>query len=97
MQCISCRVSSVGLLAGLQTTHRDRSNYFRPARRSWLTLVDPTVELPGHFSVWLATEQARFLNHKFLWANWDAEELLARKKEIEDSNMLTWLLQGVPI
>jgi hypothetical protein len=47
------------------------------------------VELPGHFAVWLASPEARFLRGKFVYANWDVEELLSRSKEIEGSPMLT--------
>lgn len=31
--------------------------------------------LPGHFSVWAATPEARFLHGRFVWANWDVDEL----------------------
>ncbi|KAH8177882.1 short chain dehydrogenase domain-containing protein [Sarocladium implicatum] len=47
------------------------------------------VKLPGHFAVWLASPEARFLRGKFVYANWDVEELLSRSKEIEGSPMLT--------
>jgi len=33
--------------------------------------------LPGHFAVWLATPSASFLHGRFVWANWDVEELLS--------------------
>ncbi|KAF5626214.1 peroxisomal short-chain alcohol dehydrogenase [Fusarium sp. NRRL 52700] len=31
--------------------------------------------LPGHFSVWAATPEASFLHGRFVWANWDVDEL----------------------
>jgi len=34
------------------------------------------IKLPAHFAVWLTREAARPLKGKFLWANWDVEELL---------------------
>ena len=40
-------------------------------------------ELPANFMVWLASPEADFLKSRFLWANWDVEELIARKAEIE--------------
>ncbi|KIW28106.1 uncharacterized protein PV07_07790 [Cladophialophora immunda] len=45
-------------------------------------LDDP--ELPANFMVWLASPEADFLKSgRFLWANWDVDELVARKAEIE--------------
>nr|AMD38955.1 reductase [Fusarium thapsinum] len=54
-----------------------------------------TVELPAHFMVWIASEEAQFLKGKFVWANWDAQELLARAKEIESTMLLRVTLNGV--
>nr|AMD38937.1 reductase [Fusarium sp. NRRL 52700] len=54
-----------------------------------------TVELPAHFMVWLASEEAKFLKGKFVWANWDAQELLARENEIESTMLLRVRLNGV--
>ncbi|KAK1754751.1 putative short chain dehydrogenase [Echria macrotheca] len=53
------------------------------------------AELPGNFYVWLASEEAGFLKGKFVWANWDAEELVARRGEIEGTKVLTMVLKGV--
>jgi short-subunit dehydrogenase len=48
------------------------------------------VQLPGQFSVWLASKEAAFLNGRFVWANWDVEELKAQKTKIEsDPHLLT--------
>ncbi|KAG8158625.1 hypothetical protein KVR01_011747 [Diaporthe batatas] len=33
------------------------------------------VELPADFVVWAVSPQARFLNGRFVWANWDVDEL----------------------
>ncbi|KAF4959079.1 hypothetical protein FGADI_1957 [Fusarium gaditjirri] len=38
-------------------------------------LVFDDENLPGHFSVWAATPEARFLHGRFVWANWDVDEL----------------------
>jgi NAD(P)-dependent dehydrogenase (short-subunit alcohol dehydrogenase family) len=46
------------------------------------------VELPGQFAVWLASPQAKFLNGRFVWANWDAEELMMREEEIVAQDLL---------
>jgi NAD(P)-dependent dehydrogenase (short-subunit alcohol dehydrogenase family) len=49
------------------------------------------VELPGHFCVWLASEEATFLAGRFVWASWDVEELQAREKEFEQNPELCTL------
>jgi hypothetical protein len=54
------------------------------------------VSLPGSFNLWLASPEARFLKGKFLWANWDVDELKARAKEIESSAQLSIGLTGWP-
>jgi len=54
------------------------------------------VSLPASFSVWLASPEARFLKGKFLWANWDVDELKAKAKEIEERNQLSIGLGGWP-
>ncbi|KAF4625928.1 hypothetical protein G7Y89_g12235 [Cudoniella acicularis] len=51
--------------------------------------------LAGAFLVWLASPEAKFLKGKFVWVNWDAEELISRAKEIENSLLLRVLLNGV--
>ena len=45
--------------------------------------------------MWLASAEAAFLKGKFVWANWDAEELLDRAEEIEGTKLLTMGLRGV--
>lgn len=47
------------------------------------------ANLPASFYVWLASPEARFLNGKYLWANWDVDELKAKAKEIEGSALLS--------
>ncbi|KAH8669616.1 putative oxidoreductase [Tricladium varicosporioides] len=54
------------------------------------------VSLPASFNVWLASPEARFLRGKFLWANWDIDELKAQAKEIETSTQLSIGLVGWP-
>lgn len=53
------------------------------------------MELPAHFCVWLASAEAEFLKGKFVWTNWDAQELVSRKQEIKASRLLTLGLNGV--
>ena len=54
------------------------------------------VSLPASFNVWLASPEAHFLKGKFLWANWDVDELKAQAKEIETSTQLSIGLVGWP-
>jgi len=52
------------------------------------------VNLPAHFIVWLASPEAAFLKGKFVWSNWDVDELKARKDEITSVPNLTLGLLG---
>ncbi|KAK4252122.1 hypothetical protein C7999DRAFT_27364 [Corynascus novoguineensis] len=54
------------------------------------------VSLPATFMAWLASPEARFLKGKFLWANWDVDELKARRDELESSTLLKITLGGWP-
>jgi hypothetical protein len=45
--------------------------------------------------VWLASKEATFLKGKFVWANWDVQELMAREDEIKNSMLLRLSLNGV--
>ncbi|KAL9088706.1 MAG: hypothetical protein Q9159_002957 [Coniocarpon cinnabarinum] len=48
-------------------------------------------ELPGAFAVWAASKQAAFLQGRFVWSSWDAEELATgriRKQIDEDPYFL---------
>nr|POE93007.1 short chain dehydrogenase andi [Quercus suber] len=52
-------------------------------------------ELMAGFAVWLATNpEATALSGRFLWANWDVQELLERKDEIEQRDLLTLTSKG---
>ncbi len=55
------------------------------------------ADLPGNFYVWLASKEAALLRGKLVWANWDAEELVARASEIANSRLLSTVLDGVPM
>ncbi|KAH7031700.1 uncharacterized protein B0I36DRAFT_241968 [Microdochium trichocladiopsis] len=51
-------------------------------------------ELAGDFFAWLATDDAAFLNGRFVWAEWDIEELKGRRKDIEDGDLLLTTIDG---
>jgi hypothetical protein len=40
------------------------------------------VRLPGDFAVWLASPEASFLTGRFVWAQWDVDELLTLKERL---------------
>lgn len=54
------------------------------------------VSLPASFNVWLASPEARFLKSKFLWANWDVDELKTMASTVEDSMRFSIGLGGWP-
>lgn len=54
------------------------------------------ASLPADFAVWLASPEAAFTKGRYLWANWDIEELKDRAGEIEGSGLLRMGLGGVP-
>ncbi|KAL3477779.1 hypothetical protein BJX99DRAFT_269660 [Aspergillus californicus] len=54
------------------------------------------VSLPAGFSVWLASGEAGFLNGRFLYTNWDVDELVARKAEIEGGDLFRVGMGGWP-
>jgi len=55
------------------------------------------VELAGNFCVWACSEAARFLKGRFVHVNWDVNELVAMREDIEDrETLLTLGLDGYP-
>jgi hypothetical protein len=57
--------------------------------------MPPKAQLPAHFSVWLASPEAAFLKGKFVWANWDVDEIKALAERIESTNIFTTGVTGV--
>lgn len=39
-------------------------------------------DLPAYFCLWLAGPESRFLHGRFVWANWDVDELIALKERL---------------
>jgi NAD(P)-dependent dehydrogenase (short-subunit alcohol dehydrogenase family) len=52
------------------------------------------LELAAQFILWLASPEADFLRGKFTWANWDVEELKAKKSEIVENDLLRYTIAG---
>ncbi|KAI1757122.1 hypothetical protein F4782DRAFT_525886 [Xylaria castorea] len=54
------------------------------------------INLPAQFLVWAASNEAQFLKSKFVFANWDVDEMKAREQEIAGSLELMVGLNGFP-
>ncbi|RDL41956.1 Uncharacterized protein BP5553_01935 [Venustampulla echinocandica] len=66
------------------------------AKDAGLELPFDDIELPASFMVWAASPEAEFLRNKYMWANWDVDELKAQKEELVSSPQLTIGLLGWP-
>lgn len=51
--------------------------------------------LPGDFCVWLSSPEANFTAGKYLFANWDVDELKARAEEIVGGTLLEMWPNGL--
>ncbi|EFX03240.1 major facilitator superfamily transporter aflatoxin efflux [Grosmannia clavigera kw1407] len=40
------------------------------------------IDLPAHFALWLAGSESGFLHGRFVWAQWDVDELLALQDQL---------------
>ncbi|KAF7157291.1 hypothetical protein CNMCM5623_001414 [Aspergillus felis] len=81
-------ITSVSLHPGMVLTDMGRS-------APWLApFMKDTAELCGGTAVWLASGDRHFLSGRYVAANWDVEELEARKEEIVQENLLTVRLNG---
>ncbi len=51
-------------------------------------------QAPAYFSVWAASPEAQFLNGKYVWCNWDVNELKDMAPEIQNSPRFSHGLVG---
>ena len=63
---------------------------------SWSHTLPFIATMPADTMVWLSTPEAAFLKGRFIWANWDVEELMSMAAEIEKDDLLTLSLRGWP-
>lgn len=56
--------------------------------------ADDDASLSGGLAVWLATHDAKFLNGRYVNANWDVDDLIAKTEEIVSQNELVLGLKG---
>lgn len=61
-----------------------------------MTDLHITAQLPAHFMVWMASPEAKGLDGKFVWANWDVEELKAAEEDINKKGLMTLSTRGWP-
>lgn len=75
------------------SSSRPQLGPFAPTIRSDGQLVN----LPAHLAVWLASPEANFLRGRMIWSSWDVTEMMDRKQEIRDGDLLRMTLRGYPI
>jgi NAD(P)-dependent dehydrogenase (short-subunit alcohol dehydrogenase family) len=51
-------------------------------------------EVAGLFFAWAGTKEAEFLSGRFVWAEWDVDELVAKKEEILERDLLLVTIDG---
>jgi hypothetical protein len=54
------------------------------------------VSLPADFCVWLASDEAAFLKGKYVFANWDVDELKEKAKRLRGTGELEMWIDGMP-
>lgn len=59
-----------------------------------MTLLRLVVKLPADFVV--TSPEAEFLKDRYVWVNWDVEELKGMKEEILKGDLLKMTLKGWP-
>jgi NAD(P)-dependent dehydrogenase (short-subunit alcohol dehydrogenase family) len=67
------------------------------AKKGHRDLAKDDVRLPAHWCVWLAAKaetDAAFLKGRFVWANWDLQQLLGRQEHVEKEDLLKIVLSG---
>ncbi|CEL00430.1 hypothetical protein ASPCAL00032 [Aspergillus calidoustus] len=79
-------VRAVSLHPGILMTRMTPPAFQRFAR--------DTFELVGGVAVWLASEEARFMDGRYMSVNWSVDELLERKEEIVSDGLLEIALRG---
>lgn len=56
-------------------------------------MVWDDAKLPGAFAVWLASDEAAFLNGRYVKATWDVGEMMANKGAWKDPEVGTFALK----
>ncbi|KAI0095755.1 short chain dehydrogenase [Nemania sp. FL0031] len=72
------------------------TDLFRKSGATTDTLAMDTVNLSAGFLLWLTLPEAKFLNGRFVWANWDIDELKGMQEDITSGTKLTFGYNGFP-
>ena len=64
--------------------------------KSQMPLSTENINLPSSYAVWLASPAAAWLGGRFVWCQWDVDELAKMKDDIEANDELTLRLSGWP-
>ena len=83
---LSLNVISTALYPAAILTNITASGFVRISKDAF----DPA----GRTAVWLATEQAKFMNGRYLSVNWAVDELMQRQQQIIEDDLLTVELKG---
>lgn len=75
-------------------TAASRRAFGRPKEEVDLPFDDE--DLPGAFSVWAASDEARFLHGRFVWAAWDVDEMKQGEVAARVESDPSFLKVGVP-
>lgn len=51
-------------------------------------MLADTVDLPGGFVAWFTKGERTWLNGRYVSAQWDVDDLQAKRQNIEDSDLL---------
>ncbi|KAF2670341.1 NAD(P)-binding protein [Microthyrium microscopicum] len=54
-------------------------------KKSGNTLPTDDIDLPAHFAVWLLSPEGEFLRNRFVWCNWDVNELKEKTTKITET------------
>ncbi|OBT95618.1 hypothetical protein VE01_05898 [Pseudogymnoascus verrucosus] len=73
-----------------------QTEMYKKSSEGGLDFAFDDIELPASFAVWIVSPEAEFLQGKFVWSNWDIEELKAKKEHLLSTDDLTLGLQGWP-
>ncbi|EQB48949.1 hypothetical protein CGLO_11752 [Colletotrichum gloeosporioides Cg-14] len=88
---VASKMSSLKLAEYLASENKDKLRFISAG----LKCPYDDISLPADFLVWAASQEAAFLNGKFVFANWDVEELKASAGKIEGGADLSLMLRGL--
>ncbi len=98
---VSSKLAALHIFTFLQAEHPSTLSVLNlqpgETKKGHRNMTKNNVRLPAHWCFWLAAKaetDAEFLKGRLVWANWDLDQLLARKEEIEIGDLLKIELKG---